>query len=682
MTPPELKTQVKRTLLSIAFFAVCYILLVAAAGILVMATAYAGLVMIAMHPSFITLVLGAGMIAMSGFIVFMLIRVIFTSQKTDRSAMLEITEADEPKLFALLRELTTETNTAFPKKVYLSADVNAFVFYDSSFLSLFFPAPKNLCIGLGLINSVTSGEFKAVLAHEFGHFSQDSMRVGSYVYQVNRVIYTMLYTDGSYEETIQSIARFHVMLQFVAFLGINTIRGMQWTFRKLYVMVNIQDMKLSREMEFHADQVAASVIGPAAVSSSLLRLGFASEMFNRSTSFCDTLIAENLKSGNMYALQSAIMQAEAAKYKLEIDGNLPVITLHAVKRWHPSRLVVTNQWASHPSDEDRIRRVHQHDYSDKTEHGDPWMFFSNPEKLQQTFTERMYETVNFDETPMVCETPAIMERYIDQNQKWAFSQLFNTYYDQHEIAGFETEQVLNDPMIPVADASTLFHDDHIDVQIRLASLQGELHYLRNLAAEKNPEVKSFDYDGVKYRLKDIPLLIARLEAEETLARQELEKHDKSIFKSLSAGSGQSCALKAAYDEYFAKMATVETYRSELDGFAEARSFMFENQPRNLISTKMAYLLTIEKKFKRHLQELVRNQENFSDFTEEAQEQTTTFLNTDLLYILDHEYLEANIDIQSMAIEVYYRLMMAEQFDHRFQLLKTQAGVLEERLVSA
>ncbi len=36
---------------------------------------------------------------------------------------------------------------------------------------MFFPT-KDLVVGIGLINAFNISEFKAVVAHEFGHFSQ------------------------------------------------------------------------------------------------------------------------------------------------------------------------------------------------------------------------------------------------------------------------------------------------------------------------------------------------------------------------------------------------------------------------------------------------------------------------------------------------------------------------------
>lgn len=74
------------------------------------------------------------------------------------------------------------------------------------FGACFFRFQKNLQIGVGLINSTTQQELIAILAHEFGHFSQRSMKVGTYVYQANQVIYNMLYRNESLDNTFQSWA--------------------------------------------------------------------------------------------------------------------------------------------------------------------------------------------------------------------------------------------------------------------------------------------------------------------------------------------------------------------------------------------------------------------------------------------------------------------------------------------
>lgn len=181
----EFKKQTLRTIFSLVIFAAVYILILVAAVGLTIACVYGGIMMVVLAPRLVTIGLGIGLASLGFFILYFLFKFIFTSNKVDRSHLQRITREEQPDLFLLLDDIVSKVGTTFPKNVYLSSEVNASVFYDSSFWSMFLPIRKNLQIGLGLVNSVTHDELKAILSHEFGHFSQRTMKVGSYVYNVN-----------------------------------------------------------------------------------------------------------------------------------------------------------------------------------------------------------------------------------------------------------------------------------------------------------------------------------------------------------------------------------------------------------------------------------------------------------------------------------------------------------------
>src|SRR4030095_5030349 len=182
----EFRKKVGTTIFSIILFFIVYILLVLASIALAIGCFYAGVWIIISLPRFITIMIGIGAMCLGVSVIFFLIKFKFAVARDVNPGRVQITEKDQPKLFAFIRRLTKETNTPFPKKIFVSPDVNACVFYNSSFWSMLFPVRKNLEIGLGVVNSVNLSEFKAVMAHEFGHFSQRSMKLGSFTYNVNR----------------------------------------------------------------------------------------------------------------------------------------------------------------------------------------------------------------------------------------------------------------------------------------------------------------------------------------------------------------------------------------------------------------------------------------------------------------------------------------------------------------
>lgn len=160
-----------KSALSILFFVLSYLVMIIFGLAWVLLCALIAYALGIYVGGFVTVFLGLGLIGMGLFIFFFLIKFIFSPAiKIDRSQFLEIKKEQQPALFELIHETVGEVKTNFPKKVYLTADINASVFYDATFWSMFFPVRKNLMIGIGLMNSVSTIELKAILAHEFGHF--------------------------------------------------------------------------------------------------------------------------------------------------------------------------------------------------------------------------------------------------------------------------------------------------------------------------------------------------------------------------------------------------------------------------------------------------------------------------------------------------------------------------------
>ena len=354
----EFRKVAIRAVLSILLFLFTYIVMIILALALIVLCGYIAFVLVAFKAMFLTIMIGLGLIGMGFLILFFLTKFIFSSGKQiDRSHLTEITAAQQPKLFQLLGEIVDEVHTSAPKKVYLSSEVNASVFYDSTFWSMFFPVRKNLQIGVGLMNAVSVIELKAILAHEFGHFSQRSMKAGSYVYNVNKVIFNMLYDNEGYDVVLTKWSNSSSYFAAFSAAAIFVVKGVQRVLMRVYKVVNLNYMALSREMEFHADAVAAHVAGSEALANSLLRLDLASKSLSSVFDYYDAKIATSQKTNNFFPQQSFVLHHISTSENLTIRDGLPMLTIDEFKKFNRTKLVLSEQWSSHPSTEERVTRV-------------------------------------------------------------------------------------------------------------------------------------------------------------------------------------------------------------------------------------------------------------------------------------------------------------------------------------
>ncbi|KOV94545.1 M48 family metalloprotease [Streptomyces sp. NRRL B-3648] len=111
--------------------------------------------------------------------------------KGDDGPGIPVTEADEPRLWALVRELAAAAGTRAPDRILLTAEVNASVSENPRLLGLF-AGPRRLHLGVPLLIGLTEAQLRSVLAHEFGHFTGGDTRLSALVVrgrvQIGRVI--------------------------------------------------------------------------------------------------------------------------------------------------------------------------------------------------------------------------------------------------------------------------------------------------------------------------------------------------------------------------------------------------------------------------------------------------------------------------------------------------------------
>jgi len=140
-----------------------------------------------------------------------------------------ITAATQPQFFKELTRVAQATQQRLPDEVYVLPEVNAWV--------ADIGRRRVLAVGLPLLHVLTVTQLRAVLAHEFGHYSGGDTRLGGFLYGARR---------GIGQAVSELSERRHLLRHPFRWYGNAFLR---LTFA------------LSRRQEFEADRMAAEVAG-------------------------------------------------------------------------------------------------------------------------------------------------------------------------------------------------------------------------------------------------------------------------------------------------------------------------------------------------------------------------------------------------------------------------------------
>ena len=668
----EFKSQTTKAVLSIVLFIAVYFLIFLLAIGLTAICVYFGIGLIIAVPRLITILLGLGLASLGILILGFLIKFMFKSNKVDRSHLYEISRTDEPEIFKMIDEIVEKVGTTSPKKVYLSNDVNASVFYDSSFWSMFLPVKKNLQIGLGLVNSVTKEELKAILSHEFGHFSQRTMKVGSYVYNVNKVIFNMLYDNESYYNAIQQWSNISGYFSIFVVITVKINQGIQWILKQIYQVVNKSYLGLSREMEFHADEIAAHVTGYLPLKTSLLRMSIADSSFDSVLSFYTGKIEENLKSENIYADQQALMHFLAEYNSFPIKNGLPQISMEEQSKFNKSKLVIKDQWASHPSIEDRIKRLEATKLLSEVESDEPAnVLFRNIDATQKKFTKKVFEPVKYKGETSFLPHEKFADEYKNTILDNTFSKVYNGYYDNKNPSVFDLDKHLAKETN--TELNTLFSDTNVDLVYTAFALKNDIESLNNIATG-NFLIKTFDYDGIKYDVKNAADLAKRLGKKlETLDKQinDLDILIYDHFLKAEVKQGKAANLKEVYSRFFEIEKNIDSKFKLIIDFTNATQFISQITPIEQIKSKLAQVKQIEYKLKKQIKDLLNDQMYQPLIADEIRENLKKYSEEDLNYFYHDKYDDENLNILYGAVNNFSFLITKCQFEQKKKLLRYQ-----------
>lgn len=304
---------------------------------------------------------------------------------------IELKREKHPRLFAFVERICAETNAPRPRKIHADPDVNAYVAYTNTWLSLFLPVKKDLTIGLGLVSILDRSEFKAVTSHEFGHFAQRSMRIGSYIVSANTIIHDMIYDRDKWDELLDHWRGADLRLSFAAWI----ITPIIWLIRKtlgvFYILLNRLHSSLSREMEFNADKVAVSTSGSEAIISALWKLDEGERHWGATMSNAYMAAQKKLFVKDLYRHNDLAIGRSAEGLRLQLEA-LPEDERGGRLFFRSSEHSKVGMYASHPPNDMREASAKQPYVACERDAESAWSLFDDAVGLREEMTSLIYST--------------------------------------------------------------------------------------------------------------------------------------------------------------------------------------------------------------------------------------------------------------------------------------------------
>ncbi len=196
----------------------------------------------------------------------------------------EIDYSNNVRLVRIVNEVTSILKLCYPHRIYTTNGLDAAVFCRPSMLSIFKKPKQELVIGSIVLDTLSDDELRAVLYHEFGHYSSKSLdkKIPTYIVaQFSRSFTAIKQTEkpGVWKNIIQSQV---ALFSYFAFWICGNID-------RHYACISLNE-------EYNADDVATHHISKSV--------------------FCQTLVKMAVLQYNYRYMLWAIRQLQPTKYKV------------------------------------------------------------------------------------------------------------------------------------------------------------------------------------------------------------------------------------------------------------------------------------------------------------------------------------------------------------------------------
>lgn len=414
------------------------------------------------RPGYLTLVVFGALFIAALLLTAFLFKPLFA--RTPRSlASVQIEPGREPVLFTLIECITEAVGAPMPEEILVDAEVNASARLTRGLLS----KKLTLTIGLPLFWGCDAKTLTGVLAHEFGHFTQQwGMRAAWTVHWINRWFYRQVHERDSWDRFVDELlARDMLLLNLAAGLARLGSGFCRLLLVGLSYVAGLISYSFSRQMEFDADRYEVALVG--------------SEQYER------TVAALRILGAAQGAALADVGKALEAGKKID---NLPLLVARRAQRFsvqERQRIVSaieevnTDAFDTHPADQERIAAARALQAPATFElDGSAARLLREGERLSRVATLQWYRAIGLDVQP---GDLAPLESFEAENDNLERAQQASLQY----FAGLDDLPLWFD--CPAEEAFVGMSDEELAAE--LTKMRGDLRLKRKEYAGRRDRLK-------------------------------------------------------------------------------------------------------------------------------------------------------------------------------------------------
>ena len=273
---------------------------------------------------------------------------------------------------------------------------------------------------------------------------------------------------------------------------------------------------------------------------------------------------------------------------------------------------------------------------------------------------------------------SFVAEYEEDFKAGSFPKAFNGYYNNYNPSKFDLDQSTLTETILTFDE--LFGADKVDMIYSAVCLETDILTIKQIH-QGDTEIKTFEYDGVKYVKTDIYELLPKLEKELLDIKAALAINDESIyhyFKQQAAKNSSEDYFTQKYQTFLEFDKIYDEALTIYNKVADETRFIQYTTPFVQIEENLSKFVTTEEQLKAQMERLLALP--YANIDAALKEKVDAYLSKKtLVYFGGNTYNDNELDILFGAANAFKEMLYQNYFELKKSLLEEMARLHADRI---